>query len=301
MPVFVTHRGSVSAWECDENDHLNVRFYVAKANEGLPFVLAELGWAPDRLAARGARPRIRAQHMRFLKEARKATPLTVLAGIASADGACLSVYSEVRHSLTGAVLATLLTDVEVTGADGASLPLDPPAASLRCEVPAHGAPRGLDARRVSPPPRERLEALGFAEIARGRVRASECDDHGEMEPFQYIGRVSDGVVNLLARFHGPEELARRSEGMEGGALVELRVVFRTPLRVGSLLTVHSGLSAVGSRTIHPVHLVYAEETGECAAACEGVAVTMDLRTRRAIDIPEARRRRMQAGLVEVSR
>ncbi len=301
MSVFVTHRGSVSAWECDENDHLNVRFYVGKANEGLPFVLSAMGYGPERLASLRARPRIRAQHMRFLREARKATPLLVLSGIARADATRLAVYSEVRHSLTEAVLATLVSDVELEGIDGAALALDAPAAALCCEIPAHGAPRGLDPRVVVPPRREELAGRGFVEIARGRVRPAECDADGELEPFQVVGRVADGVVNLIARYQTEEELARRSEGLEGSALVEFRTTHRAPLRVGSLFTVHSGLAAVGSKTFHPVHLVYDETSGACVAVCEGVAVTMDLRARRATDLPEARRRRMQASCVEVER
>ncbi len=301
MSAFVTHRGSVSAWECDENDHLNVRFYLAKANEGLPFVLSEIGYSPARLATLRARSRVRAQHVRFLREARKATPLLVLSGIARTEGPLLVVYSEVRHSLTEAVLATLVTDVVLEGADGVALPLEVPAATSRCEIPAHGAPRGLEPRIVVPPPREELAGRGFVEIARGRVRDGECDSDGELEPFQYVGRVADGVMNLIARFQTEEELARRQGGVEGSALVEFRITHRAVLRAGALFTVHSGLAAVGSKTFHPIHLMYDETTGACAAVCEGVAVTMDLVARKAIDIPEPRRLRMQAGRVEVAR
>ncbi len=202
MPVFVTHRGSVNAWECDENDHLNVRFFVAKANEGLPFVLSEMGYTPAALDAMSARARIRTQHMRFLREARKATPLTVVAGIASSAPLELSVYSEVRHSLTGAVLATVLAEVEVVSRhDGSPCQLHAPPAALRCAVPPHGAPRGLAPERsVTPPDRRALAQAGFVEIARGLVRPTECDPGGELEPFQYIGRIADGVVNLMAQF-----------------------------------------------------------------------------------------------------
>jgi len=37
------YRGCVNAWECDENDHLNVRLDLATANQGLPFVLEAIG------------------------------------------------------------------------------------------------------------------------------------------------------------------------------------------------------------------------------------------------------------------
>ena len=32
----VVWRGGVNTWECDEMGHMNVRFYLAKAMEGLP-------------------------------------------------------------------------------------------------------------------------------------------------------------------------------------------------------------------------------------------------------------------------
>ncbi len=302
MSVFVTHRGSVNAWECDENDHLNVRFFVAKANEGLPFVLSELGYTPSTLRDLGARPRIRAQHMRFLKEARKATPLTVASGVAAAGPDQVTIYSEVRHSLTGAVLATLLSDVAIVSArDGAACALREPPFAVRCAVPEHGAPRGIPAgRTVAPPHRDALAPAGFVEIARGRVRATECDPDGELEPFQYVGRIADGVVNLMAQFQTEEELSRRSHGIEGGALLEFRIAHHGPLRAGGLFTVHSGLRGVGGKTLQVVHLVYDEETRACAAACEGVAVAMDLRTRKAIEIPDLRRRRMEAGVIKAA-
>ncbi len=300
MPLFPIYRGSVNAWECDENDHLNVRFFVAKANEGLPFVLAELGFTPSALAGLGARPRVVRQHMRFLREARMATPLVVLGGICRHEPHGLTVFSEVRHSLTGAVHATLVTELALfSQAEGRRVPVPQPREELRCEVPEHGAPRGLagDVPRA-PPRRGALADLGFEEITRGRVNASECDAHGELEPFQYVGRVSDGAVNLMVRYQTEEELARRSEGIEGGAVVEFRILHHAPLRAGSLFTIRSGMKAVSRKTQHVVHLFFDEESGACAASCDVIAVAIDLRARKAIELPDARRARMAAGLLK---
>ena len=66
MSLVPCYRGSVNAWECDENDHLNVRFYLAKTNQGLPFALDAIGLPAAALARIDAHPRIRAQHVRFL-------------------------------------------------------------------------------------------------------------------------------------------------------------------------------------------------------------------------------------------
>src|SRR3954451_25398265 len=139
MPLVPCYRGSVNAWECDENDHLNVRFFLAKANQGLPFVLEALG-ARTALDEQGARPRIRVQHVRFLREARLAAPLTAYAGLATTSGNELTIYSEVRHSLTGEVMATLLTGIDFAGAPRALPALRD---GLRCTVPEHGVPRGI--------------------------------------------------------------------------------------------------------------------------------------------------------------
>ena len=31
-PTFITGRGAMNSWECDQWGHLNVQFYLAKAN-----------------------------------------------------------------------------------------------------------------------------------------------------------------------------------------------------------------------------------------------------------------------------
>ena len=278
MAVVPGYRGSVNAWECDENDHLNVRFHLAKAAQALPFLFA------------GPSPAVRWQHLRFLREARVATPLAIDAGVVDADAESATVYAEMRHTLSGEVLTTVLTGL----APGAQ----PPAA--RCTVPEQGRPRGLgaslDALR---PPRSDRAAMGFVEIGRGVISAPECDANGELEPFQYIGRISDSVLNLWAQFLTPEELSRRSHGVEGGVLVELRLAIHAPLRAGSRFTIQSGIAAVGRKTQHLVHLIYDEESGRCAATSQGLAVAMDLASRKSIELPEPRRRRIEARLLHL--
>jgi acyl-CoA thioester hydrolase len=300
MPLVPCYRGSVNAWECDENDHLNVRFYLAKANQGLPFVLEAIGLSPSTLRDTDVRVRVRAQHIRFLAEARPATPLTVMAGLAHEEPQRVTIYSEVRHSRSGTVLAALLTEIEVVGSNGAPRPITASPEAPRCAVPEHGSPRGIASSRDSlRPAYEELAGIGFAEIGRGVVAPSECDANGEMELFQYVGRMSDSVVNLLARFQTEDELSRRSAGVEGGALVELRIAFRAPLRSGSRFSIHSGVAAVARKTQQFVHLFFDDGSRDCVATAQGVAVAMDLKTRKSIELPEPRRHRIEAALLRL--
>src|SRR5262249_7975270 len=212
MSLVPCYRGSVNAWECDENDHLNVRFYLAKANQGLPFVLDAIGLPPEALAKMDARPRIRAQHVRFLKEARPATPLTAYAGPPAPQEHQLRRCAEVRHSLDGEVMAPLLTEVAFAGSDGTPRAVSPSGNAPRCTVPAHGAPRGIKA--VGEPLRPdyaSILGMGFVEIGQGSIAPWECDSAGELELFQYVGRISDSVVNFVAHFQTGGELSRRSQ------------------------------------------------------------------------------------------
>jgi len=300
MPLVPCYRGGVNAWECDENDHLNVRFYLAKANQGLPFALDAIGLPAQALAKMDARPRIRAQHVRFLKEARPAAPLTVYAGLAAHQDHQLTLYAEVRHSLNGEVMATLLTEIGFAGTDGRPRAVLPSGDAPRCTVPAHGAPRGIKAvGKPLRPDYANISGMGFVEIGRGSIAAWECDPAGEMELFQYVGRISDSVVNLHAHFQTGEELSRRSDGIEGGALVELRIAWHATLRAGSLFSIHSGIAAAGRKTQHLVHLFFDEVTRACVATAQGIAIALDLKTRRAIELPEARRRRIQERLLRL--
>jgi len=300
MSLVPCYRGSVNAWECDENDHLNVRFYLAKANQGLPFALDSIGLPAEALTKMDGHPRILAQHVRFLKEARPAAPLTVYAGLAARQDHQLTLYAEVRHSLDGEVMATLLTEIGFVGADGMPRAVSPSGDAPRCTVPAHGAPRGIKA--IGEPLRPDYASIfemGFVEIGRGSIAPWECDSAGELELFQYVGRISDSVVNLLAHFQTGEELSRRSHGLEGGALVELRIAWHATLRAGSRFSIHSGVAAVGGKTQRFVHLFFDEVTRACVATAQGIAVAMDLKTRRAIELPDARRRRMQDRLLRL--
>ena len=297
MPLVPSYRGSVNAWECDENGHLNVRFLLAKVDQGLPFALDALGL---RAAEQGGLPRIRAQHVRFLREARLATPLTAYAGLASSNGDALTFYSELRHSRTEEVMAAVLTEVELMAPHGKPRRVPLPQDAVKCEVPEYGAPRGIRPGAATLRPEQGSVAeLGFVEIGRGCIAPWECNPEAELEPFQYVGRISDSVVNLMAHFQTDEELSRRSRGEEGGALVELRIVHHAPLREGDLFTIESGIAAVGRKTQHIVHLFFDARTRACVATAEGIAVAMDLKTRRAVELPEERRRRIEARLLRL--
>mgnify|MGYP001268963998 CR=1 FL=1 len=284
--MIVIGRGSVQQEECDVMGHMNVRHYVARAADALDWLMLEAGLPPSR-----RRLAVMDQHLRFLREMAPGTPFTILGGIVSVGADRLRTVVEIRNSATEAPAATLVTDL---GLWGAPLPATPLAGRLMVAMPPHAGPRGLGFDPPRPlPDRDAAQAMGLAEGYRGAIRPDECDLQGVMRPDVIIARIWDGVPNLRNRGTG---VGIREEGM-GSAALEYRVAQFGPLAAGQLLTVCSGLKALGDKTTTWTHLVHDGETGAVVAAAEAVGIAFDLKARRAVAIPEDRRAALTALLV----
>lgn len=283
------HWGSVNQWECDENAHLNVRFYAHKVNQALAIMVSQI---TDTAPADVARS-IRSQHVRFLRESRSATPLRVDCGVVAAQPGALDVLSLMYDNVTGELLAGVQTRLAVT-VDAAGQPAARPVS-----VPDPAKPRGIDPVNLPAPP-EGLEAAlqaGFRIVGRGVIAAEECDAAGLLQPHSYVGRISDGMPNLWAFVNPPGERSARDRGTLGGAALEQRLDIRAPLEAGSLFTQFSGVRAIGGKTQQMAHVIYDEVRGRVAATMEAVGVAMDLTTRRAVAISDERRAYLQQLLL----
>jgi acyl-CoA thioester hydrolase len=284
-------KGSVQQEECDVMGHMNVRHYVARATDALAWLLLEAGLPPSR-----GRLAVVDQHLRFLRELAPGTPFVIRGGVIRQDADRLRTVVEIRNNATDTPAATLVTDLGVWGgADGGFAPLPSLATTaLTVPMPDNAGPRGLG---FSPPPplpdRAAAQAMGLAEGYRGAIRPHECDPDGTMRPDVIIARIWDGVPNLRNRGTG---LGIKEEGM-GSAALEYRVAQCRPLRAGQLLTVCSGLKALGEKTTTWTHLVHDGESGAIVAAAEAVGIAFDLKARKAVAIPAERRAALEALLI----
>jgi len=282
--------GSVNRWECDENDHLNVRFYAQKMNQALQVFLLQRNLVPD-AEPDAALQRIRVQHIRFLREARIATPLRIDCGIARTGEAELDILQLMVDNVTDIPVAAFVTTVDTNGwqiGQEAEVP-----------VPVEAAPRGLDpaSSHSVPSSREEAAALGFQIVGAGIIGPEECAAAGFFLPHNYIGRVSDGMPNLWAFLNSDADSQARQSGAQGGAALEYRLRIHAPLRHGSIFCHLSGIRSLGSKTQNMAHVVIDETAGRCAATAEAVGVAMDLATRRAVPISEERRQRLERLMI----
>jgi acyl-CoA thioester hydrolase len=273
--------GSVNRWECDENDHLNVRYYAQKINQAVAIFLETAGINPTAV-------RITGQHIRFVQEARIAAPLRVDCGLISGRSGCWEVLSLMRHNLTEAPVSGFITRLKGPGlsaSEGAEF----------VDVPDWAAARGVRPDDPYPLPESpaAAQAAGFRMMGRGRIAAAECDDAGVVLPEIFIGRISDGMPNLWAFTTDDVEREQRQSGELGGAALEYQLDIIRPLGCNEVFRHLSGIREIGNKTQHMVHLLINETRDEVAVRAEAIGVGMDLQSRKAVPISEARRAQLQ--------
>ncbi|TVS16973.1 MAG: thioesterase [Gammaproteobacteria bacterium] len=292
-------RSSVQTWECDQMGHMNVQFYLDKADQGLTTLALELGLGPTQARSSGVMLRAREHHVRFLREQRPGAPFFLRGGLVDVGESGLTVYQEMVETVSDTAAATFLIDVECV--DIASRTPQPLSEALRAyseqrvEVPVHGRPRGLELAPPRPAPTlADAERSGMLRTWQGAISRDQCDDAGFLTVRHFMGIVSDSIPNLLALTGGSDR--SKTPGV-GGAALEYRFVYRGQPRVGDVLTLRSGLKQVGSKAYTWCHWLFDLETGTAVATAEAVAIAMDLEARRAIPIPEAMRANLEARVI----
>jgi acyl-CoA thioester hydrolase len=297
-------RGGVNTWECDEMGHLNVRFYVARAMEGMVGLASALGLAGAFRVHSPATLIVKGHHIRFLREALSRAPLHMVGGIVDIDDHTALFLQLLIHSTTGELAASFQTRVvHATARDERPFPWSSVtrrlAESLCMEVPERARPRSLSlAASAGTASLGEAERLGLIRLGGGAVGPVDCDVFGRMRPELFIGRVSDGVPALGAALRAAESSspADRPSGV-GGAVLEYRVAYLAWPRAGDRFEIRSGLSAVGERTQNLVHWLLDPESGRAWATAEAVAISLDLEARKVIPISVEDQVRLRGRIV----
>jgi acyl-CoA thioester hydrolase len=291
--VIEVWRGDVGAWECDEMEHMNVRFYLDRAMQGLAGVAAAFGM-PHAFAAHATSSLIvREHHVRFLHEARAGAPLHMTAGVVAMEETEATLLQTLVHSLTGTTAATFVTRIaHVAARDGRPFPWPARALAaaerLKVEVPAEAGSRSVSAAPLDVAPSlERAEAAGMARTARAVVSPVDCDVFGRLRPELVIGLISQGIPHLIA----PVREATAAEGRPGvrvgGAALEHRLVYFGAPRAGDHLELRSGLVAVERTLTRMRHWLLDPITGLPWAAVENISICFDLDARKVLRRSEA--------------
>jgi acyl-CoA thioester hydrolase len=299
-PSLEVWRGAVNTWNCDEMGHMNVRFYVAHALQGLGGVAAAFGM-PEAFSLRATSTlEVRAHRIRFLREARAGSPLHLEAGVLAMDESEALVLQVLKHSLSGEPCAAFVTRIGHVTTAGRAFPWPrqarDAATAFACDRPPYAQARG-----VPEPPAEfqaslaRAETLGLLSAARGVVLPEECDVFGRLRTDAVMGRFSDGAAQL---FGGPDRGHVATGARIGGAMLEISIVHHRQALLGSHLWLRSGLCAIEPKLNHVVHWLLDPMSGEPVATAQGVAAALDLDARKiAVRTPE-QLQRLQSKVFE---
>jgi acyl-CoA thioester hydrolase len=296
-------RGTVNTWECDEMGHMNVRFYVARAVEGVAGLAFELGMAGALRARSEATLLLRWLHIRFLKEARAGAPLHLTAGLLDVDEAGATVLLELLHSKSGEPCAAMTARVLHATARGPRLfPWSERLTAAldrmgRVDGPAHALPKGVtDVPEALSGSVGRAGELGLPVIGRGTIDILECDVFGRWRADAVMGRLSDAATHLFTSNRGK---ARAPEDPRiGGAMLECRLIFARPASAGDHFVIRSGISAVTDKIKTRIDWILDPASGAPWAGMKAVAAAFDLDARRIYTLNPEQLRRAQAGVIE---
>ena len=285
-------RGGVSAWECDEMGHMNVRFYVARAMEGLAAVAAALGMTDAFAAHATATLIVREHHLRFLREAQAGAPLHMTAGVVEMGEDDALLVQVLTHSLTGQTCAGFATRVAHASArEGRVFPWPRRARALaeglRAAIPAEAAPRGLAGGPLAPQASlARADALGLPAVGRGAVAPADCDVFGRMLPEAAMTRFSHGIPHVIDPLRAASEAAAPQVRV-GGAALEYRIAYFGLPRAGDPCEVRSGFAEIQPKHARLAHWLLDPRSGAPYAAAEQIAGNFDLDARRLMALDAA--------------
>jgi len=286
-------RGCANAWECDHIGHFNTRYYVARVELCLAALARRLELT-DLIDGTGAGHRlfVKAQHMRFLREARAGAALHATGQVLRWGRDDADVLFLLHHSRSGEIAATFRVTLAYVerGTDRPEVwpeQVTRAASALTCEAPSAAKPRSVSLVGAEVTASlERARQLGLRTTGLGMIMPDVCDAHGQWRLSGFMGRVADSIPHL-GNGEWREVLARTAPGSParvGSALIEFHTVHVRWPRSGDACEVRSALAGCTERVTYASHWLLDPETGAPWAAVRTVGIALDLDARRALPL-----------------
>jgi len=290
-------RGGVALSDCDEMGHMNVRRYLARAQEGLGALAATLGMPRAFTPSATATLLVQEHHIRFLAEARVGAPLYMTGGVLSFGESEATLLQVLYHAADARPAAAFLTRVaHAKPSDGRAFAWPERARrgaeSMRVDLPDFAAPRGLQPSNMATD----AAAGGLAHdppsgtptpasVGRGMVMSEVSDLFGRMTPEAVMGGMAGATSGLLLPLR--TQLRARDPSLRvGGAALEYRLIYDDLPRIGDHLELLGRLTAVKANVQHLDFALVDPFTGRRWASAQAVVSCLDLDARRVIAIPD---------------
>ena len=288
-------RGGVALSDCDEMGHMNVRRYLARAQEGLGGLAAALGLPHAFTPSATATLLVQEHRIRFVAEARAGAALYMTGGVLAWGESDATLLQVLHHAEDGRPAATFLTRVaHAKPSDGRAFPWPERARrgaeALTVELPDFAAPRSLQPSNAAP---EDARSVGdgravpsdLASVGRGMVTIEASDLFGRLTPEAIIGRMADATTGLMRPLRS--ELKARNPNLRiGGAALEYQLIYDDLPRIGDHLQLLGAVTDVKTKVQHVALTLIDPLDGRRWASARAVVSCLDLDARRLIAIPE---------------
>jgi len=119
---------------------------------------------------------------------------------------------------------------------------------------------------------------------RGIVYPWHCDHMGHMNVMWYTGKFDEACWQLLAMVG--LNASRFAQDRTGMAAVEQHIQYKRELGAGDAITIQSALLEVKDKSMHMLHKMLHDASGELAALTVVVGVHIDATIRKALRLPE---------------
>jgi acyl-CoA thioester hydrolase len=301
----ILDKSEIQPSEIDGLGHMNVRFYMERAQRANRVLMTEFGLGADAIA-----PARLVQHdayCRYQREQFQGSTLTVNGGVLEASSDATSVFYELTNPAKGEIAATfIIANSLIDPATGETLPLPTSALAAavaeRIELPEHGRPRtiALGAPRLD---------LAFDEVAarladdgedpmsrrsEWTVEAAQCDEHGFLAD---TGAMMFGGGRMPSaeemRRHGPMTFSSDEGHRLGWASLETRMVRVSQPRAGDRLCSIGAEIGLHPKVRHSRRWLFNAATGQLVSLNDNVSIALDLDARRSIEIPPSIRSKLE--------
>ncbi len=272
----LTRRELVNRWECDENDHWNVQFYVRAFEQASEIAAVKTG------AGQVAAARRRIIHVRYHREMMESQGVDVRTARIGDGAFAGAVVHAISDAETGLLSATALeTQTPFTAGN----PIYPGLPEVSAEAAEAAMPRGVPAGPDQAADTESMLRSGKAiESHCGVVRVNETDNNREILATAVVSRFSDGATHIW-NHAGVLPQWLRDNG-NGRVAVEMKIGMVEAAREGDPLRLVSWAFDPQGKSFALRHQMENLATGRVVATGFVRNLVLNHQSRRAVALPD---------------
>lgn len=278
-----TWSGMANQWEVDELGHLNMRYYLAKAQEARYMFMMGLGLRDGFHATSPSTVRLRDVHIRYMKEVRPGGQLHIETGVVELAEDYLRLVHVMYHA-DGAVAATFserLDHIYRRTGQCFNWPqsVRRKAEDFMVDMPEVANSKGLrETSKVLS--QSDVISAGLDHVGTGVFLPHEANLFGRISAQAYIGRLSDSIAVFSKGW--PEAHLWHSDSEVMGVMLELKLCIHADTAPGDPYHIHSAVVGATSNVRRLNHYFVNPFSGKAYAHVEAVNGLLHMKERRLV-------------------